>query len=336
MALEFHWQLPAKGDGRYGRALSRRRGERSPSEPSPIGPGVSDPRGERFNYFDHLHQIARAAELSGFDGLQIEHDPLGDESWVIASYLARDTRRIQLVTQFEASWGSPVYAAKNTATFQRYTGGRQAWFLLPGPAAEVRRRAADPVADADVLPRIDEFLEVARGVLTGAPYTFKGRFFEVFEGGFREGLDNQVVPTIYLGGTSPEALTLAAERADVHVLPLLPVPQLREIVARLDQLARAKGRVVRHALQTNVLARETSEEAAADGRWQPHPEAVKGSYAQVAERLTAYREAGIDTFLLSALPHLEEAYRLGAHLLPLLRDRQIRPTTSPAPLGVNP
>lgn len=44
---------------------------------------------------------------------------------------------------------------------------------------------------------------------------------------------------------------------------------------------------------------------------------IIGSYAQVAERLNAYAEAGVDSFFLASPPHLEEAYRIGEDLLPL-------------------
>jgi alkanesulfonate monooxygenase len=46
-----------------------------------------------------------------------------------------------------------------------------------------------------------------------------------------------------------------------------------------------------------------------------------GSYARVAEELSKYQDVGISSFVLGAVPHLEEAYRIGAHILPLLRHR---------------
>jgi alkanesulfonate monooxygenase len=46
---------------------------------------------------------------------------------------------------------------------------------------------------------------------------------------------------------------------------------------------------------------------------------IFGSYQQVAERLNDYIEAGIDHFILAANPHLEEAYRVGEEVLPLIR-----------------
>jgi alkanesulfonate monooxygenase len=47
---------------------------------------------------------------------------------------------------------------------------------------------------------------------------------------------------------------------------------------------------------------------------------IVGDYAQVAARLNDYIAAGIDHFILAANPHLEEAYRIGEMVLPLVRD----------------
>jgi alkanesulfonate monooxygenase len=46
--------------------------------------------------------------------------------------------------------------------------------------------------------------------------------------------------------------------------------------------------------------------------------ALVGSPKVVAERLREYADLGIDTFILSGYPHLEEAYRVAETLLPLL------------------
>ncbi|WSN14857.1 LLM class flavin-dependent oxidoreductase [Micromonospora sp. NBC_01699] len=46
--------------------------------------------------------------------------------------------------------------------------------------------------------------------------------------------------------------------------------------------------------------------------------ALVGSHDEVAERLAEYRAAGIDEFVLSGYPHLEEAYRFAEEVRPLL------------------
>jgi alkanesulfonate monooxygenase len=47
--------------------------------------------------------------------------------------------------------------------------------------------------------------------------------------------------------------------------------------------------------------------------------ALVGSHQQVAERIAEYHELGIDEFILSGYPHLEEVYRVGEGVLPVLR-----------------
>ena len=47
--------------------------------------------------------------------------------------------------------------------------------------------------------------------------------------------------------------------------------------------------------------------------------AIIGSHEQVAARIAEYEALGVDTFIFSAYPNLEEAVRIGEDLLPLLR-----------------
>lgn len=47
--------------------------------------------------------------------------------------------------------------------------------------------------------------------------------------------------------------------------------------------------------------------------------ALVGSHEQVAERIEEYRALGVEHFILSGQPHLEEAYRVAEGVLPLLR-----------------
>lgn len=71
--------------------------------------------------------------------------------------------------------------------------------------------------------------------------------------------------------------------------------------------------------------------------------ALVGSHTEVAERIAEYHRLGIEEFVLSGYPHLEEAYWFGEHVLPRLRRRGLwtpphgtpadGPVTSPVPGG---
>jgi alkanesulfonate monooxygenase len=53
--------------------------------------------------------------------------------------------------------------------------------------------------------------------------------------------------------------------------------------------------------------------------------ALVGSYDEVATRIAEYHELGIDEFILSGYPHLEEAYQMGEGVMPVLRARGLLP-----------
>jgi alkanesulfonate monooxygenase len=59
--------------------------------------------------------------------------------------------------------------------------------------------------------------------------------------------------------------------------------------------------------------------------------ALVGSHEQVAERIEEYHALGIDHFILSGQPHLEEAYQFGEGVLPLLRRLTTPPTLVATP-----
>jgi alkanesulfonate monooxygenase len=60
--------------------------------------------------------------------------------------------------------------------------------------------------------------------------------------------------------------------------------------------------------------------------------ALVGSHDEVADRIAEYAGLGLDEFVLSGYPHLEEAYWFGEGVLPILRSRGLwtHPTGDPA------
>jgi alkanesulfonate monooxygenase len=203
-------------------------------------------------------------------------------------------------------------------------------------------------------------LDVAKGFWNEAPFTYHGRYYEVENGGFAGALSAQPFPTVYLSGDTPEALALSAKHADVHILSLDTPGAVTSRIATLDALAAGHGRTLKFALQADIVARYSDEAAWTQVRrlWDEFGEktaglptavvlprdpqtlgsghnlwrgldfiqpgrgaSLVGGYEALADRFEEYRTLGIDTFILSANPHLEEAYRIGEQLLPLVRSR---------------
>lgn len=51
--------------------------------------------------------------------------------------------------------------------------------------------------------------------------------------------------------------------------------------------------------------------------------ALVGSHAEVADRIAEYAEIGIDEFIFSGYPHLEELFWFGEGVVPILREREL-------------
>ncbi|WEK28254.1 MAG: LLM class flavin-dependent oxidoreductase [Candidatus Pseudomonas phytovorans] len=58
--------------------------------------------------------------------------------------------------------------------------------------------------------------------------------------------------------------------------------------------------------------------------------ALVGSYANVVARIREYHGIGVDLFFLAGYPHLEEAYRIGEHILPHFREQRAPLARQPA------
>lgn len=313
------WELPLRGDGRR-----------------------ADPNRWQRNGFDHLHQVIHAAELSGLDGVVTPYDPHGEESWIVAGGALRHTRHLRVAVGFPLEFGTPVYAAKMSVTLQRLGADRLDWLLHVDPGS---------------YDRAAEFLAVARGVWSGrgerpggfdgGEFHHEGTYYDVVAGGFDEAVDGHPFPTVHLTGSSPEAIALSARHGDVHLFTE-SADDLPALVRTLHDAAAAHDRTVRAGLALPVVAREDENEAWArvlrlwretnpaatelevrsrvldDLRFDGFdrighrvPVGLVGSYRQVARRIADYARSGIDTFVLSGHPTIEEIHRTGEHLLHL-------------------
>lgn len=308
MSLTIHWQLDVAAEPTRGERWER------PALPA----FVRDLRRPTQNRFDYYAQVAVAAAQTGFDGLYLPYRDMGDDTRIVAGAVAREARRIALIPEFPASIGSAVYAAKQAVSFQRGTGGRLAWAIAPDADANARAAFGDHVAEADLPQRLTDFLTVARGVHGHKPFSFKSQFFEVENGGFDDPLNRVPFPTVYLQGEREEDLTISARHGDVHLFAA--TADLRVLIEGLDGLSRQAGRYVAYGAIQPVLARETDAEAQAEAARSPQPAGtIIGGYDTVADRLSALTSLGISHIVLSGSPQLEEAYRIGQHVLPRLR-----------------
>ena len=357
MTLQIYWRLPTHGDGRTLHPETWSRGDYSSQRKQPHVFSRTGVQRDGYTYFDQLAQIGRAAELSGFDGLWIQNTSSGEETQVVSSALAREVRRLKFVPALFTPLLSAVYSAKIAVSFQRLSGGRLDWnFHFEDEGTQHWHGRHFSLADQ--VARTEEFLTLVKGFWSQEKFIYQGRFYEVENGGFPPSLQGERLPRIHISGNLDDALELSAKHADVHVLPVLPLAELRQRIEQIDALAATHGRRIEYALEADILVRHNDDAAWTELRrqWQQEtsktvlitgqsthnapfedhiagsniwagfqtlrpgvPHGLVGGYENVANRLAEYVDAGVGHLVLSSPPHLEEAYRFGEFVIPHLR-----------------
>ncbi|MBO0692031.1 MAG: LLM class flavin-dependent oxidoreductase [Acidimicrobiaceae bacterium] len=354
--ITFHWFLPTAGDSRdivgggHGAsqvAVARRR------EPT----------------IPYLTQTARAAEELGFVGALTPTGPQCEDAWVTTAMLTQTTERLKYLVAFRPGYYSPTLAAHMGASYQRQSGGRLMVNVVTGGETAEARAYGDPLGKEGRYVRTGEFLQIVGDLWAGKEVDFAGTHLRVEHASLRHLPDP--VPQIYFGGSSPEAIDVAARHADVYLTWGEPPALASEKLDQVRAAAAGFGRAPRFGIRFHVITRDRSEDAWAaahrlvegldpdkiaaaqaglatsesEGQQrmralhsgsidnlEVHPNvwagiglvrggagtALVGSHEEVAERILEYHALGIDEFILSGYPNLEEAYWFGEGVLPLL------------------
>jgi alkanesulfonate monooxygenase len=363
MTITLHWFLPTTGDSRGILGAGAKVGAHHRR---------ADPAaGERPPDVDYLGQVARSAEQLGFTGALTPTGTWCEDAWIATAALTQVTRRLKFLVAFRPGLLSPTLAAQMAATYQRVSGNRLLLNVVVGGDEVEQARFGDFVPKDERYARADEFLAAVRGAWHDAPYDQEGEHITV-KGA--EVIEPPSFPGIYLGGSSPPALRVAARHADVYLTWGEPPEAVAEKVARVREAAAGEGRRLRFGIRLHVIARPTADEAwaAADRlladldpeaiahaqEVQRHSQsegqrrmsalhggntdnlvvapnlwagvglvrggagtALVGSYEEVADRIAELHDLGIEEYIFSGYPHLEEAYHVGEGVRPILAAR---------------
>ena len=367
MGIVAHWFLPTNGDSRTDLSLGNAVGA--------AGSRVTAGGTERAPDIGYIGQIARSAEQLGFAGALTPTSSWCEDAWIMTAGLTQVTERFKFLVALRPGFTSPTLAAQMAATYQRISGGRLLLNIVTGGDDVEQRRFGDHLDKAGRYRRAAEFLHIVRELWDGRPVDFTGEFYDI-QGGVI--VPAPVRPDIYLGGSSPQALDVAAHYADVYLTWGEPPGAVAEKLDRVRARARAAGRELRFGIRLHVIARDTAAEAWAQAQrlldgldpaaieraqaiqrssgsegqrrmaalhggrtdaLEVSPNlwagvglvrggagtALVGSHDEVADRMAEYYHLGIEEFILSGYPHLEEAYQVGEGVLPVLRRRGLMP-----------
>ncbi|OLS63794.1 LLM class flavin-dependent oxidoreductase [Pseudomonas putida] len=297
MTTEFFWRLPLGTDGPQLTTDQHNRGSFA-ARHGHIAPGLlADGSPDGFTYIDYIAQVAKAAELAGFEGALL---PTGPEPWIVAAALARETRRLRFLVAFQATWTLPAYAAQQAAILQHLSHGRLDWNIITGGNPASQRAQGDFLDHDQRYQRTGEFLDIIDGLWNNERFSYEGEIYRLENGALPPGLGNERKPAVYFSGFSDPALDVAARHADVYLNWAEPVDKLRPHIERVRELADKQGRSVRFGLRVDLFARETEDAAWRDLRRQferleGKPSTVSSAFTRASDsvggaRQTAYHQ----------------------------------------------
>lgn len=281
------------------------------------------------------------------------------DAWTAAAGLAAVTSRIELLTAVRPGFHHPAQAAKKAATIDDISGGRftlnvvSAWW-----ESEAKQYGGIFTAHDERYARTEEWVEVVRGLWQQTPYSHEGRFYQLQDTHLEP--KPQVKPLIYAGGESPAGRAAISRFADAY---LTHGGTLEEVSAKIQDMRQRREEAglepfQRFGMAAYVIVRDTEAEAQAEleritdvrsgDAYASYQEFVTkskldtavdlkdysvsnrglrpnliGTPEQVAERIAAYHEAGVEVLLLQSSPQLEELQRFASQVFPLLESLRV-------------
>lgn len=209
----------------------------------------------------YIGDVARAAEVNGFESLLLATSHASRDTWLVAAAAAARTETIKFIVAFRAGYTLPTLTAQMIESFQQLFDNRLYVNIVTGSEVPEQQAYGDAIAKDERYARTREFLQILERELAGEKFDFDGSYYSVRGAG----RDAPVArPRIFFGGLSPESEDVGAQFADVQLMYGETPPMAAEHVARLSEVAAAKGRQLEFGIRIQVIARDRSADAWAE------------------------------------------------------------------------
>jgi len=286
----FFWFLPTHGDGRY----------------------LGTATGGRATDLSYLKQVAVAADTLGYEGVLIPTGKSCEDSWLVAAAMVPLTTRLKYLVAVRPGLQPPSLAARMTATLDRLSNGRALINVVTGGDPVENRGDGIFLAHAERYALTREFLAVYRRLLANERVDYEGAHIRVEGAEILHPPVQPGGPPLFFGGSSPEALDVAAEMVDTYLTWGEPPADVADKFGDVGRRAAARGRRLEYGVRLHVIVRETEEAAwaAADRLISHLDDATIASAQRILSRLDS---AGQQR--MSALHGFSrDKLRIGPHL----------------------
>ncbi|MGG3799953.1 LLM class flavin-dependent oxidoreductase [Metabacillus fastidiosus] len=228
---------------------------------APDGRNPWSPGGARKIDLPYLRQIASAVDQLGYTGALLATGP--HDTWVLGSSLITSTERMRFLIAVHPPLISPVLAAKMTQTFDEFSNGRVLLNIINGNTAQMRAYGSTLEHD-ERYAYTDEWIKVWQKAVAGESLDFHGKYITAEGKALELKSVQKPTPPLWFGGSSPAALTTAANHIDTYLSWGEPPAQVAEKIKELSALAAKQGRTLKYGIRLYLIVRDTDEEAWAE------------------------------------------------------------------------
>jgi alkanesulfonate monooxygenase len=275
------------------------------------------------------------------------------DSLAAGAALSVITRRIRLLIAVRPGLVPAPLCARACATIDQLSEGRFMLNLVSG--GRPLREFGERLEHADRYKLGVEFVNAVLGLWSGQPFCYEGCFISMDAATCYPLPWRDRRPEIFTSGTSDEAIQLAADYADVALIPGTVPTEAAKYVRLLKNAVAGRRRKVRIGTHFYVIARSSEAKAKAaaerllsradpahvlpgadsskspmielarhlwDGmkRLSPRPTPmIIGSYGQVVDTIKRFSDIGLSCFIMHGYPSSTEARRIDENVIPQLR-----------------
>lgn len=225
-------------------------GERTPrvfSTCPPIAASDGD------SYRDRVVDVARWSEKHGCTGMLIYADNRQVDPWLVSQVVLGATGSLRPLPAVQPVYMHPFTVAKRLADFGHLFGRRFVLNMVAGGFRNDLLALGDPTEHDQRYDRVTEYTRIILGLLRGqGPVTLEGDFYNVRNLTLPNPLPDELVPEIFLSGSS------AAGRAAARTLNATPVKYPEPPG---EDAGAAEGIGGSTGMRVGIIAREDAAEA---------------------------------------------------------------------------
>lgn len=280
------------------------------------------------------------------------------DAWSTAAALAAVTDRLELMVAVRPTFHPPALLAKQAANIDHISGGRLSLNVVSSWWADEAKQYGVEFDLHDArYARTAEWLAVVAGLWSERRFSFAGKYYRVEDAILEPKPVRRPRPTLYAGGESPAAKALIARDCDGYLMHGDPPERIGAKVADMRALRDGNalpplvygvaGYVVCRGTETAArreIERITDVRQNAGGyanyeQWLANTQLEQrvsledysvsnrglkagliGTPEQIADRIRAFEQAGVDLLLLQFSPQLEEMERFAEEVMPLVNE----------------